>query len=115
MEREQCQIFDFCLEILGSGIHGALLVLEQSFTGDTLASCLGIPSSKHIVRKHLNSEFDNLILPARFVLFSFSSHFYLILLKLCNLKSHFILIVAGKNCVMEFEIVTSPTMIDMEM
>jgi hypothetical protein len=41
------------------------MVLEPSFTGDTLASCMGIPSSKHIVRKHLNSEFDSIILPAR--------------------------------------------------
>lgn len=100
---------NFLFQIPGSGIHGALLVLEQSFTGDTLASCLGIPSSKHIVRKHLNSEFDNLILPARYVFFFvFLSDFID-----CNLIVFFI--VAEKNCAMGFEIATSPTTIDMEM
>ncbi|XP_041448898.1 kazrin isoform X3 [Drosophila obscura] len=49
-----------------SGVHGGLVVLEPSFSGDTMATALGIPPSKNIIRRHLNTEFDALILPARF-------------------------------------------------
>ncbi|KRG04723.1 kazrin isoform X2 [Drosophila mojavensis] len=48
-----------------SGVHGGLVVLEPSFSGDTMATALGIPPSKNIIRRHLNTEFDALILPAR--------------------------------------------------
>uniref|UniRef100_T1GHV3 SAM domain-containing protein n=1 Tax=Megaselia scalaris TaxID=36166 RepID=T1GHV3_MEGSC len=48
-----------------SGVHGGLVVLEPSFSGDTMASALGIPQSKSIIRRHLTTEFDALILPAR--------------------------------------------------
>ncbi|XP_030386713.1 kazrin isoform X2 [Scaptodrosophila lebanonensis] len=48
-----------------SGVHGGLVVLEPSFSGDTMATALGIPPSKNIIRRHLNTEFDSLILPAR--------------------------------------------------
>lgn len=47
-----------------SGVHGGF-VLEPSFTGDTMATALGIPASKNIIRRHLAVEFDNLVLPAR--------------------------------------------------
>lgn len=48
-----------------SGVHGALMVLEPSFTADTMAAALGIPSSKNIIRRHLTTEFQSLIQPAR--------------------------------------------------
>ncbi|XP_037918589.1 kazrin isoform X3 [Hermetia illucens] len=48
-----------------SGVHGGLVVLEPSFSGDTMATALGIPPSKNIIRRHLATEFDALILPAR--------------------------------------------------
>ncbi|XP_053963017.1 kazrin isoform X2 [Anastrepha ludens] len=48
-----------------SGVHGGLVVLEPSFSGDTMATALGIPPSKNIIRRHLTTEFDALILPAR--------------------------------------------------
>lgn len=48
-----------------SGVHGGLVVLEPSFSGDTIATALGIPPSKHIIRRHLTTEFDALVLPAR--------------------------------------------------
>lgn len=51
--------------MLDSGVHGGLCVLEPSFSADTLASVLGIPSSKNIIRRHLSTEFDALIVPAR--------------------------------------------------
>lgn len=41
----------------GSGVHGALLVLEQhSFTSDSLATILNISTSAPLVRKHLATE-----------------------------------------------------------
>ncbi|XP_062553559.1 kazrin isoform X2 [Armigeres subalbatus] len=48
-----------------SGVHGGLVVLEPSFSGDTMATALGIPPSKNIIRRHLATEFESLILPAR--------------------------------------------------
>ncbi|XP_065339872.1 kazrin isoform X4 [Cloeon dipterum] len=48
-----------------SGVHGALVVLEPSFNGETMASALGIPQSKNIIRRHLTTELEALVLPAR--------------------------------------------------
>ncbi|KAK7874357.1 hypothetical protein R5R35_007824 [Gryllus longicercus] len=48
-----------------SGVHGALVVLEPSFNGDTMATALGIPPSKNIIRRHLCAELEALVLPAR--------------------------------------------------
>lgn len=53
------------IEIPDSGVHGGLVVLEPSFSGDTIATALGIPPSKNIIRRHLCTEFDALVLPAR--------------------------------------------------
>jgi len=49
----------------GSGVNGAFAVLEPSFNGDTLASAMGIPQSKQIIRRHLGAELDALLNPAR--------------------------------------------------
>ncbi|RZB38753.1 SAM 1, DUF3584 and/or AAA 27 domain containing protein, partial [Asbolus verrucosus] len=46
-----------------SGIHGGLVVLEPSFNGDTMATALGIPASKNIIRRHLNAELKALVSP----------------------------------------------------
>ncbi|KAI8128949.1 Kazrin-A [Lucilia cuprina] len=59
------QVFDG----LNSGVHGGLVVLEPSFSGDTMATALGIPPSKNIIRRHLSTEFDALILPARYMIY----------------------------------------------
>uniref|UniRef100_A0A336LPK9 CSON009027 protein n=1 Tax=Culicoides sonorensis TaxID=179676 RepID=A0A336LPK9_CULSO len=48
-----------------SGVHGGLVVLEPSFSGETMAMALGIPQSKSIIRRHLITEFEALVLPAR--------------------------------------------------
>ncbi|XP_055687750.1 kazrin isoform X3 [Lutzomyia longipalpis] len=48
-----------------SGVHGGLVILEPSFSGETMATALGIPPSKNIIRRHLSAEFDALVLPAR--------------------------------------------------
>ncbi|CAL1545908.1 unnamed protein product [Lymnaea stagnalis] len=51
--------------LVESGVHGALMVLEPSFNADTLASILGIPPSKSYIRRHLASELENILKPAR--------------------------------------------------
>ncbi|KAL1138076.1 hypothetical protein AAG570_009771, partial [Ranatra chinensis] len=48
-----------------SGVHGALVVLEPSLTGDTMATALGIPPSRNMIRRHLAAELEALVLPAR--------------------------------------------------
>ncbi|KAG0715970.1 Kazrin [Chionoecetes opilio] len=48
-----------------SGVHGALVVLEPSFTSDTMSTALGIPQSKNIIRRHLATELECLVNPAR--------------------------------------------------
>jgi len=61
-------IYFLCL-FSDSGVHGALVVLEPSFNGDTMATALGIPPSKNIIRRHLATELEALVLPARYVIF----------------------------------------------
>ncbi|KPI94379.1 Kazrin [Papilio xuthus] len=56
---------EFADNLKDSGVHGGLVVLEPSFTGETMATALGIPPSKSIIRRHLVAEFDALIIPAR--------------------------------------------------
>ncbi|XP_043229620.1 liprin-alpha-1-like isoform X6 [Amphibalanus amphitrite] len=51
-----------------SGVHGALVVLELSFTADTMATALGVPQSKSMIRRHLAAEMDKLVRPARALL-----------------------------------------------
>ncbi|XP_037075945.1 kazrin-like isoform X2 [Pollicipes pollicipes] len=51
-----------------SGVHGAMVILELSFTTDTLATALGIPQSKTMLRRHLSTELDKLVRPARALL-----------------------------------------------
>lgn len=60
----QFNVFQFFFEE-DSGVHGGLVVLEPSFSGDTMATAMGIPASKNIIRRHLCTEFDALVLPAR--------------------------------------------------
>ncbi|CAB0018898.1 unnamed protein product, partial [Nesidiocoris tenuis] len=47
-----------------SGVHGALVVLEPSLNGDTMATALGIPPSRNMIRRHLAAELEALVLPA---------------------------------------------------
>lgn len=56
------------LSLTDSGVHGGLVVLEATFTADTMATALGIPGSKTIIRRHLATELESLVLPQRFVL-----------------------------------------------
>ncbi|KAM9351100.1 kazrin-A isoform 1-T1 [Symphorus nematophorus] len=52
---------EFADNLLNSGVHGAVMVLDPSFNTDTMATALGIPNSKHMVRRHLVEEMNTLI------------------------------------------------------
>uniref|UniRef100_UPI0035900177 liprin-beta-1-like isoform X2 n=1 Tax=Myxine glutinosa TaxID=7769 RepID=UPI0035900177 len=52
---------EFASSLLGSGIHGGLLVLEPQFTIETLASLLSIPPSKSLLRRHLSTCLNMLV------------------------------------------------------
>ncbi|XP_015175740.1 PREDICTED: kazrin isoform X2 [Polistes dominula] len=56
---------EYAENLKDSGVHGAIVVLEQSFSGDTMATALGIPPAKHMIRRHLSAELEALVLPAR--------------------------------------------------
>ncbi|XP_076320602.1 kazrin-like isoform X2 [Tachypleus tridentatus] len=62
---QSIDLVEYAENLKDSGVHGALIVLELSFTADTMATALGIPTSKNIIRRHLKTELDNLIQPAR--------------------------------------------------
>ncbi|XP_051915148.1 kazrin-A isoform X3 [Hippocampus zosterae] len=56
---------EFADGVVSSGIHGAVMVLDPNFSSDALATAMGIPSGKHMVRRHLEEELTNLICLAR--------------------------------------------------
>lgn len=62
--------FNLCYQeyadsLLSSGVHGAVMMLDPSFNTDSMATALGIPSNKHMVRRHLDEEMMALIGSAR--------------------------------------------------
>ncbi|RXG54482.1 Kazrin [Armadillidium vulgare] len=62
---QSIDLIEYAANLKDSGIHGALVVLEHSFSVETMATALGIQSSKSIIRRHLATEFENLIIPSR--------------------------------------------------
>ncbi|XP_069040115.1 kazrin isoform X2 [Lepisosteus oculatus] len=52
---------EYADNLQNSGVHGAVLVLEPAFNTDAMAAVLGIPSNKHIIRRHLCEEMKALI------------------------------------------------------
>ncbi|XP_001634468.2 kazrin isoform X3 [Nematostella vectensis] len=48
-----------------SGVHGAMMVINETFGPDEMANCLAIHPSKNIIRRHLTSEMTALITSAR--------------------------------------------------
>lgn len=52
---------EFAENLLNSGVHGAVMVLDPTFNSEAMATALGIPSSKHMVRRHLVEEMKTLI------------------------------------------------------
>ncbi|XP_076845812.1 kazrin-A isoform X2 [Brachyhypopomus gauderio] len=56
---------EFADTLQNSGVHGAVMVLDPSFNTDTMATALGIPGNKHMVRQHLSEEMKALLKAAR--------------------------------------------------
>ncbi|KRY14783.1 Liprin-beta [Trichinella patagoniensis] len=52
---------EFTPNLMCSGIHGALMVLDPTFTAESLAAVLQIPQQKTLLRRHLATQFTNLI------------------------------------------------------
>lgn len=52
---------EYAPNLRGSGVHGALLIYELRFTDDLLATLLNIPTSKTLLRRHLSTQFKQLI------------------------------------------------------
>lgn len=56
---------EFASNLIESGVHGALIALDESFDHNSLALALQIPSSNIQLRQVLEREFNNLIAQAK--------------------------------------------------
>ncbi|RXN19871.1 kazrin-like protein [Labeo rohita] len=56
---------EYADSLQNSGIHGAVMVLDPTFSADTMAKALDIPSNKHMIHRHLYEEMKVLLNPAR--------------------------------------------------
>lgn len=52
---------EFAPNLRGSGVHGGLIVFEDSFNFDTMCSILSIPIERTLLRRHLSTFFKELI------------------------------------------------------
>lgn len=52
---------EYAPNLRGSGVHGALMMLEPKFTSELLADLLSIPPSKTLLRRHLSTHFKELL------------------------------------------------------
>nr|XP_061798409.1 liprin-beta-2-like isoform X3 [Nerophis lumbriciformis] len=52
---------EYAPNLRGSGVHGGLIMLEPGFNADTLAMLLNIPPHKTLLRRHLRTNFNNLL------------------------------------------------------
>ncbi|TNN18224.1 Liprin-beta-1 isoform 1, partial [Schistosoma japonicum] len=58
---QSIELPEYASELCGSGVHGALIILEDRFTPDLLADILRIPPVKSLVRRHLTQKFIELV------------------------------------------------------
>lgn len=63
---------EYAESLQSSGIHGAMMVLDPTFSADSMAKALDIPNNKHMIHRHLYEEMKVLLNPARSVQFHFS-------------------------------------------
>uniref|UniRef100_A0A8C4QTQ9 Kazrin, periplakin interacting protein n=1 Tax=Eptatretus burgeri TaxID=7764 RepID=A0A8C4QTQ9_EPTBU len=56
----------FADNLMNSGVHGALLVLEPSFNADSLATTLRLPQQNSSLRKRLTTELACIMMPTTF-------------------------------------------------
>lgn len=54
-------LVEFTPNLVFSGVHGALMVLEPTFTAESLADMLQIPVQKTLLRRHLTNQFNGLL------------------------------------------------------
>ncbi|KAM9376357.1 liprin-beta-2b isoform 4-T4 [Pholidichthys leucotaenia] len=52
---------EYAPNLRGSGVHGGLIMLEPRFNADSLAMLLNIPPQKTLLRRHLTTNFNNLV------------------------------------------------------
>jgi hypothetical protein len=52
---------EYAPNLRGSGVHGALMVLEPRFGAEVFATLLSIPANKTLLRRHLSTHFVALI------------------------------------------------------
>ncbi len=52
---------EYAPNLRGSGVHGALMVLEPRFGAELFAAILSIPPNKTLLRRHLTTHFVTLI------------------------------------------------------
>lgn len=52
---------EYAPNLRGSGVHGALMVLEPRFNAELFSQLLSIPTNKTLLRRHLNTHFVALI------------------------------------------------------
>lgn len=52
---------EYAPNLRGSGVHGALMILDPRFTAESLAALLSIPTSKTLLRRHLATHFQSLV------------------------------------------------------
>lgn len=52
---------EYAPNMRGSGVHGALMVLESRFNAELFAVLLSIPHNKTLLRRHLNTHFVSLV------------------------------------------------------
>ncbi|XP_076878267.1 LOW QUALITY PROTEIN: liprin-beta-2b [Brachyhypopomus gauderio] len=52
---------EYAPNLRGSGVHGGLIILEQSFNAESLAVLLSIPPQKTLLRRHLATNFHALV------------------------------------------------------
>ncbi|GIX96650.1 liprin-beta-1 [Caerostris extrusa] len=54
---------EYAPNLRGSGVHGGLMLYEPRFNADLMATLLNIPPSKTLLRRHLSTQFKQLMGP----------------------------------------------------
>lgn len=52
---------EYAPNMRGSGVHGGLMIHEERFTSELLATLLSIPPAKTLLRRHLTTHFNQIL------------------------------------------------------
>lgn len=52
---------EYAPNMRGSGVHGGLMIHEDRFTSELLATLLSIPPAKTLLRRHLTTHFNQIL------------------------------------------------------